>query len=325
MPASRWKWLCLTSQSTALPLNQSERLAEVMYRVLLRELDYAEDWTIANLEMTLEADGRLDDFIKRFEDKYKAQFGESTAYSKLHRRPPAIARPAPSCTRWTQRLIRARITWAKSPSAQSADISVRRLVEDTYELMSRRRTGKAAMFIIDEVGQYIARAVLTKSSTCNVREFGYYGRNIVLKRKAIAPVWIVVTSQEKLDEVVAAINSKTRGAGKVTRFHSNITSIWLPQILREVASRRVLTKTDAGEKYMASKFQQVLVSSTHIASWSAPPQRSFEKRNSSSFIHTCPRWSFSIPVCIGSPPTRGSSSHRRGKPHDYQTSVRNAG
>ena len=57
-------------------LNQSERLAEVMYRVLLRELDYAEDWTIANLEMTLEADGRLDDFIKRFEDKYKAQFGE---------------------------------------------------------------------------------------------------------------------------------------------------------------------------------------------------------------------------------------------------------
>ena len=148
-------------------------------------------------------------------------------------------------------------SWAESPSAQSADISVRRLVEDTYELMSRRRTGKAAMFIIDEVGQYVARSadkILDLQGI--VREFGYYGRNIVLKRKAIAPVWIVVTSQEKLDEVVAAIDSKRVELAKLQdsfKYHVDMA----PADIREVASRRVLTKTDAGGEYLASKFQQV--------------------------------------------------------------------
>ena len=35
----------------------AEQIAEVMYRVLLRELDYAEDYDISELEMKLESDG----------------------------------------------------------------------------------------------------------------------------------------------------------------------------------------------------------------------------------------------------------------------------
>ena len=138
-------------------LNQGERLAEVMYRVLLRELDYAEDWTIANLEMTLEADGRLQEFIERFERKYQAQFGDrqgawrmrrklttrhSEASAILHEMDPSTY-PQPD-------------SWAQSPAAKGADITVRKLVEDTFELMSRRRPGQAAAFIIDEVGQYVS-------------------------------------------------------------------------------------------------------------------------------------------------------------------------
>src|SRR4051812_2546528 len=41
----------------------TERIAELMYTVLLRELDYAEDFDIAELEIELEAEGRLDDFV----------------------------------------------------------------------------------------------------------------------------------------------------------------------------------------------------------------------------------------------------------------------
>jgi len=41
----------------------TERIAELMYTVLLRELDYAEDFDIAELEIELEAEGKLDDFI----------------------------------------------------------------------------------------------------------------------------------------------------------------------------------------------------------------------------------------------------------------------
>ncbi|GAH13760.1 unnamed protein product, partial [marine sediment metagenome] len=45
----------------------SERITEIMYKALLRELDYAEDFDLADLEITLEDDGRLDEFCKRFE------------------------------------------------------------------------------------------------------------------------------------------------------------------------------------------------------------------------------------------------------------------
>src|SRR5438045_3031094 len=40
----------------------TQRIAELMYTVLLRELDYAEDFDIAELEIELEAEGKLDQF-----------------------------------------------------------------------------------------------------------------------------------------------------------------------------------------------------------------------------------------------------------------------
>src|SRR2546421_410599 len=42
----------------------TERIAELMYTVLLRELDYAEDFDIAELEIELEAEGKLNEFIQ---------------------------------------------------------------------------------------------------------------------------------------------------------------------------------------------------------------------------------------------------------------------
>jgi len=42
----------------------TERIAELIYTVLLRELDYAEDFDIAELEIELEAEGKLDEFIE---------------------------------------------------------------------------------------------------------------------------------------------------------------------------------------------------------------------------------------------------------------------
>ena len=45
----------------------NERITEIMYKALLRELDYAEDFDLADLEMTLEGDGRPEKFKNLFE------------------------------------------------------------------------------------------------------------------------------------------------------------------------------------------------------------------------------------------------------------------
>jgi hypothetical protein len=42
----------------------TERIAELIYTVLLRELDYAEDFDIAELVIELEAEGKLDEFVE---------------------------------------------------------------------------------------------------------------------------------------------------------------------------------------------------------------------------------------------------------------------
>ena len=108
--------------------------------------------------------------------------------------------------------------------------------------MSRRRPGKALVFIIDEVGQHVARSGdKIEDLRATVEEFGKIGRNLLKARKIKAPCWIVVTSQEKLDEVVAAIDSKRVDIAKLQdRFRYRVDLA--PSDIREVATKRVLAK-----------------------------------------------------------------------------------
>ena len=95
--------------------------------------------------------------------------------------------------------------------------TVKKVVERTFELMGRRRPGKAIVFIIDEVGQHVARSGdKIEDLRATIEEFGKVGRNLLKARKIPAPCWIVVTSQEKLDEVVAAISRAGPGWRSIT-------------------------------------------------------------------------------------------------------------
>src|SRR5437868_6438760 len=49
----------------------TQRISEFLYVVLLRHLDYAEDFDIAELEIELEAEGKLDSFIKTCKKLHK--------------------------------------------------------------------------------------------------------------------------------------------------------------------------------------------------------------------------------------------------------------
>src|SRR5262249_17544986 len=181
----------------------TERIAELMYTVLLRELDYSEDFDIAELEIELEAEGRLDEFVATCKKMHKQEWrmgrkgGEKVpgASAVLHHLDPKTYPSADS--------------WAHSQRHRDASITVSKVVERTFELWGRRRKGQALVFIIDEVGQHVARSGdKIEDLRATVEEFGKVGKNLLKQRKVIAPCWVVVTSQEKLVEVVAAIDSK---------------------------------------------------------------------------------------------------------------------
>ncbi len=216
----------------------TERIAEFIYTVVLRELDYAEDFDVAELEIELESEGKLDAFVTRCEDMHgrpwrivrKGAQRLSRASAVLHAIDPTTY-PAPD-------------SWAHTQRTHDAAVSVSKVVHRTFELFGRRRPGKALVLVIDEVGQHVARSGdKIEDLRATVEEFGKVGRNLLKARKIPAPCWIVITSQEKLDEVVAAIDSKRVDLAKLQdRFRYRVDLA--PSDIREVATKRILAKVD---------------------------------------------------------------------------------
>jgi len=251
----------------------NEPIAEIMYTVLLRELDYAQDYDVAELEIELEGEGRLDALVRTCAKMFANQVKAGAPAESL---PCTLTEVSPEeygiwrrVRKGAQRIQRASAvlheidpetypapdSWATS-IRKGADITVRTLVERTFELTARRRPGHSVVFIIDEVGQYVARsAEKIENLRAVVEHFGKEGKNRVLRGEAVAPVWVIVTSQEKLDEVVAAIDDKRVELAKLQdRFPIRIDMA--PADIREVATRRVLAKKPEAEPLLRRMFEE---------------------------------------------------------------------
>lgn len=225
-------------------------ISHYMYRSLLRALDFAEDFDIAALEQSLEADGRLDDFVARFEARFKGEWRKRRKMAQKMNEASAVLHEMDRAT-YPQA-----DSWAKAQAGKRVEVTPGFLVEKTFELMAQRRPGRTATFIIDEVGAYVARSVeRIEDLRAVVEQFGKTSRNLVKARKVVAPVWVVVTSQEKLDEVVAALDSKRVELAKLQdRFRYRIDLA--PADIREVATRRVLAKTPEAPRVLGELFQR---------------------------------------------------------------------
>jgi hypothetical protein len=228
----------------------TQRIAELIYTVLLRELGYSEDFDIAELEIELEAEDKLPQFIATCKTLWGKDWETVRAGAQKLSRASAILNkldrdvyPSPD-------------SWAHSQRNRDASISVSKVVKRTFELWGRRRKGKALVFIIDEVGQHVARSGdKIEDLRATIEEFGKVSKNLLKEHKIIAPCWIVVTSQEKLDEVVAAIDSKRVELAKLQdRFRYRVDLA--PSDIREVATKRVLAKKPEAEKPLKKLFSE---------------------------------------------------------------------
>ena len=225
-----------------------EKIAEIVYRALLNHLDYATDYDVAELEIELEGQKRLDEFValcqevngRDWQIARKGAMKLNYASAILNRMDPKVFPAADS--------------WAKSLGQRNTTITVETVVDRTFELTARRRPGKAIAFIIDEVGRYVAHSAnKIEDLRALVEQFGEVSKNYLKAKKAIAPVWIVVTSQEKLDEVVDAIGTKRVDIAKLQdRFRHRVDLA--PADIREVATKRVLAKRDEAKPILKKLF-----------------------------------------------------------------------
>lgn len=233
--------------------DSNEKTSYILYRALLKQLGYAEDPVLARLEMELEEDGQLDAFMsacsKRFNKEWRivrkmAQNWNMTS-AVLHEMDPATY---PNTESWSNAVL-----------AKSRQVTLAEFIDQTFRALKARRPDHGLVFIVDEVGQYIAHSdEKIEDLRAIVEQFGKESRNRLKKQEIKAPVWVVVTSQERLDEVIAGIDSKKVELARLQeRFPKDLRVDLKPSDIREVASSRILAKREDGEIELKKLYDSV--------------------------------------------------------------------
>lgn len=219
----------------------NQTLTEIMYGLFLQSLGYAKDLDLSELEIGLEEAGRLTQFEEEYQklfgkawakEKGKVAFALSEASRVLHSLEPDTYPMADS--------------WVKAVK-NKADISPGKFAERATELMKRRRPGQSLMFVVDEVGQFVARDVQKMLDLqAVVQQLGVKGRG---------KHWVVVTSQEKLGELVSGLDDKKIELARLMdRFPLQVHLE--PSDISEVTSRRVLSKNAAAQSALGKLFDE---------------------------------------------------------------------
>ena len=259
--------------------NQS--ITEIMYRLFLQSLGYARDLDLSELEITLEEAGRLDAFKAKYQETFNKDWdvgkgliaiAVQQASRVMHELDPATY---PTADSW------------REAAMKRADITPGDLAKRGMELMKRRCPGKTLLFVVDEVGQFVARDVQKMLDLqAVVQNLGRIGRG---------KMWIVVTSQEKLSELVGGLDDKrVELARLMDRFPLQVHLE--PADISEVTSKRVLSKNAQAEKDLRELFTQHrgrLTDSTRLTADIKLPELSTE-----SFVDLYPLMPYQIDLII---------------------------
>jgi hypothetical protein len=276
----------------------NQMLTEIIYRQLLEALGYARDLDLAELEITLEADRQLDQFKVKFtelfqrdwdKEKGKVAIALNQASRVMNALDPATF---PSADSWVQ------------AAQRRADISANVLAQRCKALTERRCPGQSLLFVIDEVGQFVARDVQKMLDLQGVvQSLGRVGRG---------KFWIVVTSQEKLTELVGGLEDKrVELARLMDRFPQELQVHLEPSDISEVTSKRVLSKNANAQKLLRTKFDENrgrLAGSIHLTADIRLPELTAER-----FVDLYPllpyQIDFIIQVVSGLRTQGGASKH----------------
>lgn len=219
----------------------NQTLTEIMYRLFLQSLGYAKDLDLADLEIALEEEGRL----AAFEQLYREQFGKEWSADK-GLLAFSMGRASQVMHLLEPETYPAADSWVRGIKDRS-DVSPGLLAQRASQLMARRRPGKSLLFVVDEVGQFVARDVQKMLDLqAIVQSLGRVGRG---------KHWLVVTSQEKLGELVSGLDDKQIELARLMdRFPQQVHLE--PSDISEVTSRRVLAKNAAAEAALGTLYDQ---------------------------------------------------------------------
>lgn len=210
---------------------EGESVVLPVYRALLDRLGYSRNFLLAELEYTLEGDRLLEDFESRFREAVGKDWRERR-YTSFAKNEASLALSLMDPVRFSQP-----DSWARSVT--QPEINADWFAARALDLLDRREPAvRRITFVVDEAGQYVARSVQRMLDLQGLAE---------AFQKKMGRLWLAVTSQERLNDVVDSLESaQVELARAQSRFPLRVDL--LPSDIDEVTGKRVLDKTDAGQQ-----------------------------------------------------------------------------
>jgi hypothetical protein len=237
--------------SEQLASSASAEVSKVLYLKVLQWAGYSREEKLAQLELHLERDGRYGDF----EQAYEETFGGK--WRAIHN-DPLVAVP-----RADQLAPRFYPQEYPEPGAFRAtrfslNLTVREFAAEMLDIVRRRSGHRNVLFLIDEVGQYVAprgELILNLDGLARaIKELGQ-GR-----------AWMVATGQQTLTEIVERAAYNSTELNKL-RDRFPIAIELDARDIREITYRRLLSKSAAGEQALRDLFArhgQAMASHTRL-------------------------------------------------------------
>jgi hypothetical protein len=281
-------------------LQEGEPIVLPIYRTILNDFGYSTDLRLAELEFELETEKRLESFMEKYEEVYSTHWhsqrhmatAKNRASRVLHELDPDTY---PSADSW-------------SNSAEPPVISAKWFAHRCLELLGRRRQGKKRLIlVVDEVGVYVSRSVDRMRHLQGLAEEC---------QKTLGSLWLLATSQERLNDVVDSLEGKQIELAKAQdRFPSRGRVDLLPSDIEEVTGKRVLDKTASG----AAKIRELLAADRNkLVSSVTLQSQGHQAFSDDDFVRLYPLVPYQLQVLIdavsarraqgGAPQTMGGSN-----------------
>jgi nucleoside-triphosphatase THEP1 len=208
--------------------SKTQAIMDIMLRAFNESVGYcgSSPW-VADLEWVLDEEGKLEDFVAKFEEISKRSWVQTRAKALLNR--DAIIKALVAVRGMTEESAKAFV--------EDQTRNFTNTTEDFAKIVSKYCQANKArvVFLMDEVGQFIGdnTQLMLNLQTC-VEDLGKYCRG---------QSWVVVTSQQELKAMIDSTKDKQQDFSKIQgRFNTRL--LLSGANADEVIKKRILEKKD---------------------------------------------------------------------------------
>ncbi len=218
--------------------SKTQAIMDIMLRAFNESIGYCgtSPW-VADMERTLEAEGKLEEFAAKFEELSKRNWTDTRAKALLNR------------DYIIQALVAVR-NMSEESAKQFVDDQTRNFTNSTEDFAKIvndycKKNKTRVVFLMDEVGQFIGdnTQLMLNLQTC-VEDLGKYCRG---------QAWVIVTSQQELKAMIDSTKDKQQDFSKIQgRFDTRL--LLSGANADEVIKRRILEKKDTAAAPLGSLY-----------------------------------------------------------------------